>query len=295
VNVHAIQTGFVRIKTAQVEGRGHGLGRQLAIFTDSNWTDWLPTYAWVIEHRDGVIVVDTGQGTHLLETGKSLHPYVRWEVAFRIEREEEIGPQLRALGIGPRDVKQVVLTHLHMDHDGGLAHFPNSEILVSRVELQKARGLAGRMRGYLPNRWPSWFNPVPIDLDAEPFGPFAASKRLTADGDIVAVATPGHTAGHLSILVQVDDVTLFLAGDTSYNEHLMVSGKVDGVSPDEQVSSDTLSAIRRLAEARKTVYLPTHDPQSAVRLATRRLVGASEQTAPPAGEATDVRQYDIVS
>ena len=33
-----------------------------AVFADSNWTDWLPTYAWVIEHRDGVVVVDTGQG-----------------------------------------------------------------------------------------------------------------------------------------------------------------------------------------------------------------------------------------
>ena len=173
--IHSIQTGFVRIKTAQVEGRGHGLARRLAIFTDPTWTDWLPTYAWAIEHPDGVIVIDTGQGAHLLETGKSLHPYIRWEVAFRIEREQEIGPQLRALGIGPRDVKRVVLTHLHMDHDGGLAHFPDTDILVSRGELNIARGWAGRMLGYLANRWPDWFDPKPLDLAAEAFGPFAAS------------------------------------------------------------------------------------------------------------------------
>src|SRR6266436_1492178 len=140
MKVHAIQTGFVRIKSAQVEGHGHGLARRLAIFTDRSWIEWLPTYAWVIDHREGIIVVDTGQGTHLLETGKSLHPYVRWEVAFRIDREEEIGPQLRALGIGSRDVKRVVLTHLHMDHDGGLAHFPQSEILVAPGELRTASG-----------------------------------------------------------------------------------------------------------------------------------------------------------
>jgi N-acyl homoserine lactone hydrolase len=285
VNIHAIQTGSVRIKTAQVEGRGHGLARRLAIFTDSNWTDWLPTYAWVIEHPEGVIVVDTGQGVHLLETGKSLHPYVRWEVAFRIERDEEIGPQLRALGIGPRDVKRVVLTHLHMDHDGGLAHFPNSEILVSRGELSTASGWAGRVRGYLPNRWPSWFDPVPLDLAAEPFGPFTASKRLTEAGDVIAVATPGHTADHLSVLVQLGDTTLFLAGDTSYNEHLMLDKRVDGVSPDEGVSGATLDAIGHFAQARQTIYLPTHDAQSAARLAARRLVGASEQTAPGTGDS----------
>src|SRR5579863_8081790 len=129
MRIHAIQTGSVRIKTAQVEGRGRGLWRRLGVFADRNWTGWLPTYAWAIDHPEGVIVVDTGQGTHLLDSAKSLHPYIRWETDFRIEREEEIGPQLRALGIGARDVKQVVLTHLHVDHDGGLAHFSGTEVL----------------------------------------------------------------------------------------------------------------------------------------------------------------------
>jgi glyoxylase-like metal-dependent hydrolase (beta-lactamase superfamily II) len=280
MKVHAIQTGLVRIKTAQVEGRGHGLSRRLAIFTDRNWTEWLPTYAWVIDHSEGVIVVDTGQGAHLLESGKSLHPYVRWEVAFRIDREQEIGPRLRALGIGPRDVKRVVLTHLHMDHDGGLAHFPNSEILVAPGELQTASGFVGRMRGYLPHRWPSWFDPKPLTLAAEPSGPFVMSRRLTEAGDVVAVATPGHTADHISIIVQDSEITYFLAGDTSYDEERMLAGKLDGVSADEQVCSATLAAIKRFIQSRPTVYLPTHDPQSAERLANRRLAAVREVLLP---------------
>jgi N-acyl homoserine lactone hydrolase len=272
MKLHAIQTGSVRIKRAQVEGQGRGVRRRLAIFADRTWTEWLPTYAWVIDHAEGVIVVDTGQGAHLLETGTSLHPYVRWEVAFRIDRDEEIGPQLRALGIGPRDVKRVVLTHLHIDHDGGLAHFPHTEIVVARGELRTAGGWLGRLRGYLPNRWPSWFDPVPLDLTTEAFGPFGSSKRLTEAADVVAVATPGHTADHLSILVQDEGTTFLLAGDTSYDERLMLAGKVDGVSADDDVARATLDAIRRLTRTRPTVYLPTHDPQSAVRLANRRLV-----------------------
>jgi N-acyl homoserine lactone hydrolase len=44
MQIHAIQTGLVRIKNAQVEGRGHGLSRQLAIFADRSWTEWLPIY-----------------------------------------------------------------------------------------------------------------------------------------------------------------------------------------------------------------------------------------------------------
>jgi len=156
MTIHAIQTGSVRIKTAQVQGQGHGLRRRIGVFVDPHWTEWLPTYAWVIDHPEGVIVVDTGQGTHLLQTAASLHPYQRWEVMFRIESEQEIGPHLRAMGVGARDVKKVVLTHLHIDHDGGLAHFPASRILASGEEIARASGIGGALLGYLPKRWPRW-------------------------------------------------------------------------------------------------------------------------------------------
>lgn len=281
MKLYAVQTGSVRIKTAQVEGRGRGLRRRLGIFVDPQWTEWLPTYAWVIDHREGVIVVDTGQGAHLLDTARSLHPYVRWEVQFQIERDQEIGPQLRALGMPPRDVKRVVLTHLHIDHDGGLAHFPQSEILVSRGELQTASGWAGRLRGYLPNRWPSGFNPAPLDLVAEPFGPFATSRRLTDAGDVIAVGTPGHTADHVSVIVEDQAITYFLAGDASYDERLMLAGKIDGVAADDNVAGATLRAIREFAAGRRVVYLPTHDPDSARRLSRQSVVDATGPSPSP--------------
>ena len=160
MTIHAIQTGSVRIKRSQVRGSGHGMRRRLRVFTDPEWTDWIPTYAWLIDHPEGIIVVDTGQGRHLLDSVHSLHPYLRWAVRFRIERDEEIGPQLRALGVKPRDVQRVVLTHLHIDHDGGLAHFPESEILVSRRELRTARGSMGRLRGYLAAERPTIYLPT---------------------------------------------------------------------------------------------------------------------------------------
>lgn len=280
MRIHAIQTGSVRIKTSQVRGRGHGMRRRLKVFADPQWTDWLPTYAWVIEHPEGVIVVDTGQGTHLLDHVRSLHPYHRWEVMFRIEEDQEVGPQLRARGIRPSDVKRVVLTHLHVDHDGGLAHFPDTEILVSRGELRTAQGWMGWLRGYLPNRWPSWFDPTPLDLAAESFGPFRASRRLTAAGDVLAVATPGHTADHLSVIAVDSGTTYVIAGDASYTEALMMAGQIDGVSANDATALATLDALQQLCADRPTVYLPTHDPESADRLSSRRVaaVGAAEAT-----------------
>ena len=109
-------------------------------------------------------------------------------------------------------------------------------------------------------------------LDDGPYGPFAASKRLTPDGSVVAVATPGHTPDHLSVIVDDGDVALFLAGDTSYTEELMLAGRADGVSPRPEVTRATLAAIRQFASTRPTVYLPAHDPGAGMRFANRQTV-----------------------
>jgi N-acyl homoserine lactone hydrolase len=164
-----------------------------------------------------------------------------------------------------------VLTHLHIDHDGGLGGFPASEILVSPGELKRASGIAGSLLGYLPNRWPKSFDPKPLILDNGAYGPFPQSKRLTADGAIVAVATGGHTPDHFSVIVNDGDVSLFIAGDASYTETAMLAGQIDGVSPDEGAASSTLAAIRAFAASRPTIYLPAHDPHAERRLAERRV------------------------
>ncbi|WP_210338494.1 N-acyl homoserine lactonase family protein [Bradyrhizobium commune] len=273
--VHVIQTGHVKVKETQIEGCGHGRVRRLGPILDTRWSQWLPTYAWAIEHKEGVIVVDTGQATHL----KSLpawHPYFQLAVQFRIEPEEEVGPQLRALGIGRKDVRKVVLTHVHIDHDAGLSHFPHSQILASAGEIKRASGLAGEIRGYLPERWPSWFDPSPIVFEKTAFGPFDRSLKLTMAGDVIALPTPGHTPDHLSVAVLDGETILFLAGDASYAEHQMLAGIVDGVSPEEAPALATLGKIRHLAKTNPLVYLPTHDPGSAHRLETRKLTNLAK-------------------
>jgi len=278
MRIHAIQTGRVQIKEAQIEGRGHRTWRQLQPILSREWADWSPTYAWAIEHPEGVIVVDAGAAVHL----KSLprwHPYFQLGVRFDIEPEQEVGPQLRSRGIGARDVKTVILTHMHIDHDGGLAHFPHSRILVSGEELARTSGIGGAILGYLPSRWPKWFNPEPLAWRAERYGPFARSALLTEAGDVLAVPTPGHTPSHVSVIVRDGEEEILVAGDASYLESTMLRGAVDGVSPDEAEAAATLAAIRQLCAQHPTVYLPTHDPQSAERLEQRRATAVPAKNA----------------
>ena len=275
MRIHAIQTGRVQIKQAQIEGRGHGLWRQLQPMVSREWAPWSPVYAFAIEHPEGVIVVDTGSGAHLKRLPR-WHPYFQLAVRFDIEPEQEVGPQLSGLGIGARDVKTVVLTHFHIDHDGGLAHFPHSRIVADAGEIARAAGIAGALQGYLPGRWPNWFEPQPLAWQQSPYGPFARGARITAAGDVIAVPTPGHTPSHLSVIVREGDAQIMLAGDASYLETTMLQGTIDGVSPNETAAKATLADIRALCATRPTIYLPTHDPQSGERLAQRRSVGIND-------------------
>src|SRR5712691_2578309 len=73
MRIHAIQTGTVAIKTRQLSGRGPGALRPIITLLDTTWTEPLPIYTWVIEHPEGLIVVDTGETARVAEPG-----YLPW-------------------------------------------------------------------------------------------------------------------------------------------------------------------------------------------------------------------------
>jgi N-acyl homoserine lactone hydrolase len=274
MRIHAIQTGTVAIKQRQVRGSGQGLGRRLNTMLNRIWTDPLPIYVWVIEHPEGIIVVDTGETARASQAGYFpwWHPYYRLGVREWVRPEEEVGPQLRALGIPLEEARWVIMTHLHSDHAGGLAYFPKAEILLSRTEYRQAAGGLGQVIGYLPQHWPTWFDPTLISFTPASVGSFPQNYPVTRAQDVLLVPTAGHTAGHLSVVVLEDDHALFLAGDTSYTQQLMLEEAVDGVAPDEQISRQTLQRIHAYTQQVPTVYLPSHDPEARERLFQRKTV-----------------------
>lgn len=270
IRVTAIETGKARMKTAQrvgCEGRG-GIGRKIDIFRDPNWVEPLPILCFLIEHPEGRFLVDTGDTCRNSVPGylPGWNPFYR-QVQIRVAPHEEVGSRLMAMGIDPAtDIGTVILTHFHHDHTGGLDHFPRSRIVGPRANHAISIGLRGMMTGCLPQRWPVWLKPDLVEMDGPAVGPFPASHRITGDGRILLVPTPGHVDGHVSVMVRGEGVTWFLAGDATYSQANLVAGKTDGVTNSPATALATLQAIRRFAAQEPTILLPAHDPEGPARL-----------------------------
>ncbi len=274
IAIHPLTTGHVRILDVMHRGQGSGLRRRARLLRKGPMGGRLPIHAWLIEHPDGLILVDTGE-THTARDA----PFA----AFHVTREDELDVQLRAAGFVSEDVRTVVLTHIHGDHVDGLPHVPSARVLAGVREIAAATSLAGRLTRLATRQpLPPGFAPAPIALDGPAFGAFAAGTALTADGRVVAVPTPGHTPGHLSVVVVQPDHHVLLAGDVAYDQAQLLDLQVDGVSPDDDVARATMRTVLEHGTAHPTVVLPSHDPESATRLRETSTIAPRAETPAPA-------------
>jgi N-acyl homoserine lactone hydrolase len=263
VRIYALSTGTVRVKDAFLHART-GPTRQLRLFVPGPFSDPLPIHVWVVEHDGQRILVDTGETATANDV-----PFAR----FDVPAGQELPGALAAVGLVVGDIDQVVLTHMHGDHMDGAVHL-GRPVQVHDAEAAFAHALSSRFfQRVLRQPIPDDVEFKPIALDDGPFGAFAASRPLTADGRVVAVATPGHTPGHISVICVDDDGRhVMLAGDVSDTLEQLRGRRPDAVGPKPKVHVQTLDRILAHGGEHPTVYLPSHDPHSGARLEQRELL-----------------------
>ena len=201
IKVHAIPTGQVKVKRSH---RNQSLGIP-AIMVDPSWTEWMPVYTWVIEHPQGVILIDTGENARVNDKKyfdcDKINGFVyRTILKFKVKKQDELIVQFKRIGLKPDDVRWVVLTHLHLDHVDGIQFFPKAEFILSRTESQ-------RPVGNIPCLLPSWFSPRLIEPTEAPLPGFDSAFFLT--DDVAIVPTPGHTHGHQSVIYMNNESDVF--------------------------------------------------------------------------------------
>jgi N-acyl homoserine lactone hydrolase len=158
----------------------------------------IPVHGFVIKHpRAGAILVDTGVGwpTELVK---------EWKVVNR-----HAADALDEHDLSPADVHIVINTHLHFDHCGQNAVFKHAPFYIQRTELDRAR-----RENDITNQW----------FD------FAGARFELLDGDaevaegVRVVATPGHTSGHQSVVIDTPEGGALMIGDAAYTADIYRAG-----------------------------------------------------------------------
>lgn len=233
----------------------------------------------LIESSDGLVLVDTGFGTEDIAQRGRLGP-ARHLIGPILNPAETAIAQVKALGHDPADVRHIVITHLDLDHAGGLGDFPNAEVHVHRNELDAALHptlrTASRYRGAQWAHGPRW---APHETtDGDPWNGFARARLIEDAGtEIALIALHGHTSGNSGVAVNTGSGWLLHAGD-AYVHHGEIETPARTTrgrtiyhrfnSVDETLRRENAARLAELARehAGDVTVFCSHDPADLVRI-----------------------------
>jgi glyoxylase-like metal-dependent hydrolase (beta-lactamase superfamily II) len=174
----------------------------------------------LVETADGLVLVDSGVGVDdVTNPGGSLPGWFRQVARPVLEIEETAVRQVVRLGYQPEDVRHIVLTHLDLDHAGGLRDFPGAKVHVYAEEHRNAmaRATAHDRRRFRPAQWshgPDWQT---YETAGEEWFGFKSVHELNGlPADFLIVPLAGHTLGHAGVAIRTDDKWLLHAGDAYF-------------------------------------------------------------------------------
>lgn len=210
----------------------------------------IPIRGYAVGAGDHVVLVDTGfPRAYAVDAERA----GRADGLGTFGRVVELTPdqlpdaQLALLGLAPEDVTGLVVTHGDIDHVGCIGDFPAATIVTSRVEREA--GPPRYFGGVRPMSWPVSARYLLVDSDLD----LAPGVRL--------LSTPGHSPGHLSLIVRLrDSGTVVLAGDAIARPAELESG-VNGGASDPEEARRSAARLVALAREEDALLVYGHDPE----------------------------------
>ena len=183
------------------------------------------------------ILVETGIG-ELPETYRKFHTIKR-------KPDQALRAQLQKHRTKPRDITLVINTHLHFDHCGNNALFPNAKFYVQAEELRYA---------YAPDRFQkAAYLKKSFDANLD-YVPVRGKHRLT--DNIILVPTPGHSIGHQSVLIKGERKNFVYCGDAAPLRENLEKRNIPGVL---YRADQALKSIDKLRSIKNAAYIYSHD------------------------------------
>jgi glyoxylase-like metal-dependent hydrolase (beta-lactamase superfamily II) len=199
---------------------------------------------YVIKHGDDYMVWDTGY-----QPGSN-------PSAPKISLLE----QLAQMNVRPGQVKYVGISHFHADHTGQLGTLPDATLLIGEKDwagLTAAKPMAGaNVAGF--THWISGGGKVE---------PQAGDKDVFGDGTVTILRTPGHTPGHLALLVRLKDMgPVILVGDAAHFHENYDNDGVPGFNYDRAETIASLERLKQIEKNLKATVIIQHDPRDIGKL-----------------------------
>lgn len=230
-----------------------------SIFSDTHIFDGQPRAltgsCYLIRHGKDYLLWDAGLPKTLIGAPTSDHG-----VSLSLERS--VIDQIAELGIDPKAVSKVAVSHYHFDHAGQLPDFPSATLMISEKDWQVVSGQQETVPYLNRSLFAPWLGKTPGKLKT-----FAKDEDIFGDGSVLIKATPGHTPGHTALLVRLPKTgDVLLTGDLYHFEIQANKHSVPGYNYSRE---QTLSSMQRFDETAKALnarVVIQHDPLHIGRL-----------------------------
>jgi N-acyl homoserine lactone hydrolase len=202
-----------------------------------------PVTAFLIDHPKGLVLFDTGLGERFVRpAGTERSSFID------IERGQTMAESLTKIGVDPGEIRWIIASHLHADHAGGNAQFPNATVIVHEDEVDFARDMADGQLYCLE------------EFDTgQMLRKITGEHDLFGDGTIVVFPTAGHTPGHQSARIRTDGGDIVLTGDCCNLKRSLDELRLPDHCHDADKSLGSLKLLKSLQDKGARVF-PSHDP-----------------------------------
>ena len=228
---------FGRAEQHEEHRFGSNLPQLWWVLLGRSWVP-LPLQCFLIDHRDGLVMFDTGIDPAILsDKGYIEQPIGRFLLPriFRLHLKEtdRVDHVLADAGVAASDIRRAVISHLHFDHVGGIAQVPQADLLVSDREWailsEPHPEREWILREHIEIPTAKWRQITFEPTDDPMFEGFDGIHDVAGDGSMILLPTPGHTAGSMSMLIRRDGWDpILLVGDLTYEADLLDQNTVPG-------------------------------------------------------------------
>ena len=214
-----------------------------------------PIPFYLLDHPKGKVLVDTG--CHPDVASDPVNAWGGLTRAFypKVRQEDLVTEQLTRMGMDPNAIDTVVCTHLHMDHAGGNSLFPHARFLVHQKEWEAVQDLSLEGKGYFRKDWDHPLNYVFVEDGYDLFG----------DNSVVLRALPGHSSGHMGLVVQLENTGTVVLGIDAAPMVRNIYGPLPRNVANPEEAQHSVDVLRDWADKGATVICG-HDPKQWAKL-----------------------------